>query len=117
MLYPYPDIAAEFPEVEVTEIQPGPAHYEENENDENEEAAASEQNCDFGELPMRNGMKKQEDGTHIIGNLDEPEMQEIIEEPVNNVIPEDVIELEDKIGNPEAENLETENKGNNVKEI
>ena len=76
-----------------------PLHDEENENenDENKEAMAPKQNCNLGEMPMRSGMNDQGDGTHIIENLDEPEMLEIIEEPVKNVFPEDVIELEGEI--------------------
>ena len=66
---------------------------------------------------MRNGSNEQEDGTHIVGNPDKPEMLEIIEEPVNNVPPEDVIELGDKIGNLEAENLAAENNEDNYEEI
>ena len=59
---------------------------------------------------MRNSsINEEEDGTHIIGNLDEPEMLQKIEEPVNNDIPEDKIELENKIGNPEVEHLEVDN--------
>ena len=48
-------------------------------------------------------------------NLDEPEMLEIIEEPANNASPGDEIELKDKIGNPEEENMASDNNDNNDK--
>ena len=66
---------------------------------------------------MRNGMNYQEDVPHIVGNPEEPEVLEIIEEPVNNAFPEDLIELEDKIRNSETENLEAGNNEDNNEEI
>ena len=115
-VYPYPDIAAEFPGVGVAKMQQGPLHDEKNDN-YNKNALASEQNCDLGEIPMRNGTNNQADGAHIVGNLDESEMLEIIEEPVNNVVPEEVIELKDKIEIQTMENLEAINNEDDSKEI
>ena len=57
-MYPYPDTAAEFPGVGVAEMQQDPLHDEENDNDENKEAMASEQNCNVSKIPMRNGTNK-----------------------------------------------------------
>ena len=116
-VYPYPDIAAEFPGVGVAEMQQDPLHDEENDDDENKEAVASERNYNLGEIPMRNGTNDQEDGTHIVGNLDKPEMLEIIEKPVNNVFPEEVIELEDGIEIQDPANLEAVNNEDDSREI
>ena len=108
-LYPNPDMAAEFSWVGIAEKQLTSSHDGEDGN-KNEEAAESEWNCDLGEL----WNSEEEDGTNIIGNPDEPEMLEIVEGPLNNAIPENLVESEDEIenqeqGNPEEDNYDENN--------
>ena len=67
----------------------------ESEHQKNEEAPESEKKCNLGELPMRNSYNKREIGIDIVGNLDELEMLEIIERPLDNRNLENLIEIED----------------------
>ena len=51
---PYPEIAAEFPGIEIEREGPTPILDTDTVTSENEEAANSERNCDVGELPRQN---------------------------------------------------------------
>ena len=57
---PYPDLPAEFPDIDLTKDHPTPAMTEdesENPDDNDKKVAAVEANCDFGEMLTQNKMK------------------------------------------------------------
>ena len=68
---PYPDIAAEFPGIEVSEDSTKPILEESSKQDDNKEAAQSELNNELDELPTRNKNDDRPNDFNLFGNPDE----------------------------------------------
>ena len=103
---PYPDIAAEFLGIEVSEDSTKPIIDDNDEQDKNKEAAQSELNNNFGGLPMRNQNDDRRNYFNLMGNPDEPKRLEIIEQPLQNQVPENVTKIEDTSDAEELEVME-----------
>ena len=111
---PYPDIATEFPGIEIEKEGLTSTLNADNGINENEEAANSERNCDLGELPRQNETVAKGNDLIIEGDPDELNMIEVVKEPTNQEIQEEITEILDQddwiinIENEVEENIEIE---------
>ena len=88
---PYPDIAVKFPGIEVLKDSTKLIMDDDTEQDENKEAAQSELNINLGELPTINQNDDRTNDFNLMGNPDEPKRLEIIKQPLQNHVPENVM--------------------------
>lgn len=79
------------------------------EKDKNEEAAESERNCTLDEFPNMNNPDGQRECNHV-ENLDEQEIHEVNEEPMEVPRQEEILEIDEDSDKFDAENEEKEMK-------